>query len=166
MSRQWRRWLTTLAAVGCLASATAGAVGAAGGPDFFSRGASGFRGAAQRSLASGKPLFLYFYTDWCGYCRQFERELLSSAEVVRVLREQFEPVAINPEAGDEEAALGNSYGLRSFPLLLVQSPGPQGPTPLRRWVVDGGTQRLMLPAEFVQALEAAAAAARPAATSR
>ena len=130
-----------------------------GGPDMFSRGASGFRGAAQRSLANGKPLFLYFYTDWCGYCRQFERELLSSAAVIKALG-QFEVAAVNPESGDEEAALGDSYGIQSFPTLLVQTPGPQGPVALRRIIEEGGGARLMTPDEFVKALGLAAEAAR------
>ena len=159
MSGTRRRWLIAAAVIAWLAGATSGQAAGPGGPDSFARGASGFRGAAQRSKASGKPLFLYFYTDWCGYCRQFERELLSSEAVIRALQ-QFEVAAINPESGDDEAAVGDSYGIQSFPTLLVQTPGPRGPVRLRRSIDDGGSQRLMNPEEFVRALNAAAAAAR------
>jgi thiol:disulfide interchange protein len=135
------------------------AVAGARARDAFAQGGTGFREAAVRSKASGKPLFLYFYTDWCGYCRQFEKELLSTAEVIAALAE-YEPVAINPEKGEEAMALGDSYGVQSYPALMVQLPGPQGPARVRRTVAAGGAQRLMTPQEFVQALGAATAAAR------
>lgn len=159
----------TLAVLACLLASATPTFAAAGEPaapvdgarnrDAFAQGSAGFREAAVRSKASGKPLFLYFYTDWCGYCRQFEQELLSRAEVIAALAE-YEPVAINPEKGDEAAALGNSYGVQSYPALLVQLPGPQGPARVRRTVAESGAQRLMTPQEFVRSLNAAAAAAR------
>ena len=125
----------------------------------FAQGGTGFQEAGVRAKASGKPLFLYFYTDWCGYCRQFEQELLSKPEVIAALGD-YEPVAINPENGAAEAALGERYGVQSFPALMVQLPGSEARTRLRRTVSDQGAARLMTAPEFVRALSAAAAAAR------
>jgi len=164
---------TILAVLACLwqvpavfGAAAGAAAGAAVAPvtgerarDAFAQGGTGFHEAGVRAKASGKPLFLYFYTDWCGYCRQFEQELLSKPEVIAALGD-YEPVAINPEKGEAEAALGELYDVDSFPALMVQLPGSEARARLRRTVSDQGAARLMTAPEFVRALSAAAAAAR------
>lgn len=162
------RLSATLAVLGCLwqaapavfaAAAAAAPVTGARARDAFAQGGTGFRDAEVRAKASGKPLFLYFYTDWCGYCRQFEQELLSKPEVIAALAD-YEPVAINPEHGDAEAALGATYGVESFPALMVHLPASEGIARVRRTVPGSGASRLMTAPEFVRALSAATAAAR------
>jgi thiol:disulfide interchange protein len=143
-----------------LAGGLAAPAPAAGPPpgELWSRDAPGYRAATARAAASGKPLFVYFYTGWCGYCRQLERELLSTPEVTKALA-QFEAVGIDAEGGSEEAMLSGRYGVSSFPSLFVHSPGPQGPIRLSRHTAAGGASRLMTAKEFAQALTDAATAA-------
>src|SRR5207249_6373176 len=44
-------------------------------------GGQGYNRAWQEWKQSHAPAIIYFHTEWCGYCREFERELLSSEEV-------------------------------------------------------------------------------------
>lgn len=149
------------AVLGAAAGAATAAVTGDSARAAFAQGGTGFQEAGVRAKASGKPLFLYFYTDWCGYCRQFEQELLTKPEVIAALGD-YEPVAINPEKGEAEAALSQLYDVQSFPALMVQLPGSEARARLRRTVSEKGGARLMTAAEFVRALNAASAAARSA----
>src|SRR6185503_878086 len=72
-------------------------------PGGWLQGADGLYGALAsiKKEPTPPPMVVYFYTDWCGYCRQFERELLGTAPV-RKYFEDVVAVRINPEAGARE----------------------------------------------------------------
>lgn len=113
-------------------------------------GASGYSEAQRLSKASGRPVVVYFYTAWCGYCRELERELLDTPHVKAYLRGLVK-VRVNPETGPDEDAVSERHGVASFPTFLVGSPRSGAFTPVRRHVVRDGARRLMSPAEFVEA---------------
>ncbi|UIR56237.1 thioredoxin family protein [Sphingobacterium sp. SRCM116780] len=48
-----------------------------------------------------KPVFIFFYTDWCSYCRKMENEVFSNAEIIKELNNKFYPVRFNAESKDE-----------------------------------------------------------------
>jgi len=85
-------------------------------------GADGFVEALDQATADATPLAIYFYTDWCGYCRQLERELLFRTEVEDYLG-GLTKVRINPEHGQQESAIAQRYGVFGFPAFFLH-PGP------------------------------------------
>ncbi|CAK8711030.1 hypothetical protein GCAAIG_00285 [Candidatus Electronema halotolerans] len=68
-----------------------------------------------------KAFILFFYVDWCGYCKRLKKDFLAKPEVERVLAKYYR-VKINPEKGAEEKALANKYGVHGFPNFLVVRP--------------------------------------------
>ncbi|MEZ5331415.1 MAG: thioredoxin family protein [Thermoanaerobaculia bacterium] len=104
-----------------LVLAATAAAGSSEGPFLF--GADGWQEAMRRADESGKAVFVYFYTDWCPYCRQFDAELVAAPEVEAYLREDVVAVRINPEAGGAEAELARRYSVRGYPALFVHPRG-------------------------------------------
>lgn len=52
-------------------------------------------GVLRRAVSEQKPVFLYFFADWCGWCRRYEAEVLESPNVRARLMKDFVPVAVN-----------------------------------------------------------------------
>ncbi|REJ73459.1 MAG: thioredoxin family protein [Acidobacteria bacterium] len=127
------------------------------GVDFSTwlEGASGMLEATQRFDANPKPILVYFYTDWCGYCRQFERDLLASEEVQSYLRDEVLAVRINPEKGGGDAQVSRRYGVRGFPALFVHSAESKVVSRVDRMEVVDGRPRLLSPSQFIEVLDRA-----------
>lgn len=47
-----------------------------------------------------KPVFIYFYADWCAYCKKTDRHAFKSPEVIQQLSNQFYAVKMNAESTD------------------------------------------------------------------
>lgn len=82
--------------------------------------------AAQRE---NKPLYIYFYTDSCGYCKMMDKEVLGDKEISNLLKRDFIYVRINAEKTTDIAKL---YGVKGFPsswflestgARIVEAPG-------------------------------------------
>lgn len=114
-------------------------------------GASGFQQGIEEAEREGKTLAVYFYTDWCGYCRQLESELLNRVKVEEFLK-YLVKIRVNPESGSRERSLANAYGVRGYPSFFIQSTPGSTPQKIRR--TDRGG--LKSPEEFVSTLERAA----------
>jgi thiol:disulfide interchange protein DsbD len=119
-------------------------------------GADGLTEGLQRGQQQSKPVFLYFYTDWCGYCRQFERELLSQAEMQEYLA-SIVAVRVNPEAGPAEGVVGRRYSVDSFPSLFVHSAESPVVSQVQRVQIVEGRPVLMAPARFIDVIKTAGA---------
>ena len=118
-------------------------------------GASGFEQAVEEARRDQKPLLVYFRTEWCGYCRQFERELLSSTTVQRYV-DGVVKVTINPEVGRAEAQLASAYRVNSFPSIFMHPADLGPPRGIRRTAMRNGRIGLQTPDEFVETLRQAA----------
>jgi thiol:disulfide interchange protein len=113
------------------------------------KGASGFSDADEERKRLGAPMAVYFYTDWCGYCRRLDSEYFSSSEVEETLRGVVR-VRINPETGAAEQAIAKRFGVRGYPSFFIVS-------------ADGGAKRVhpfrsdgeMSPRDFAEACRAA-----------
>lgn len=119
------------------------------------QGASGMLNAIDRIGSEKKPMAVYFYTDWCPYCRQFENELLSAPEVQSYFRDLV-CVRINPEAGPEEAEMARLYGVSGYPAFFVHSNQSKAFTRVNRMTLKDGRPTLMEGGEFVDAVRRAA----------
>lgn len=127
-------------------------------PGTWLQGAEGLFGAIEslkKEPAAPAPMVVYFYTDWCGYCRQFERELLGTAPVKKYLEDVL-AVRINPEAGSRERQIADYYGVSGYPVFFVHSGRSKTLSQLQRMKVENGQPRLMTPEEFIEAVRAAA----------
>ncbi len=151
--------MTRLVTLFCLALlALAGPAAFAGAPDFTTwlTNVPGMLEAAQEYEKGEKPIFVYFYTDWCGYCRQFERELLGSDEVADYMSSIL-AVRVNPESGRGEAELGRRYGVSSFPALFVHSSESKTITRVQRMEMVDGRPKLLSPDAFIDMIKQAGA---------
>ncbi len=81
-------------------------------------GADGYDKALRIHRKEGKPMVLYFYTDWCPPCKDFKRDVLGS-EVVQVFLSDAVKVYINPELGNHERGVATNYNVRYFPTVYV-----------------------------------------------
>jgi thioredoxin-related protein len=94
-------------------------------------GASGttYQEAVRAAQRENKPLYLYFYSDSCGYCKMMDKEVLGDKEIGNLLKRDFVYVRINAEKTEDIAKL---YGVRGFPsswflessgARIVEAPG-------------------------------------------
>jgi len=77
-----------------------------------------------------KPVLLYFYTDWCVYCKKMEKNAFKNSEVISELKETFYAVKMNAESTDAITFDGQIFtneqskikrnGIHQIPLLLAR----------------------------------------------
>ena len=87
-----------------------------------------FNDGLAKARTEDKPIFLEFYTDWCPYCRKFQKETVNDPKVARMLAENFVYVRFNAEDTKNRVKFdGKSYthveltqvfGIRSYPSLV------------------------------------------------
>lgn len=111
--------------------------------------APGYEKALQLQRELGVPLIIYFYTDWCPFCRTLERDYLPTPPVLQYLR-GVAKVRINPEHGLTERQLAKQYGVTGYPSFLVMRKPSSLPTNVNPFRTTGGN---LTPAQFVRACE-------------
>ena len=97
-------------------------------------GAAGYTRAVELQQELKVPLIVYFYADWCSYCRTLDNEYLPSAPVQDYLRGVVK-VRINAEQGFAERALAKRFGVTGYPSFFVMRNPAARPvmvTPFRR----------------------------------
>ena len=73
-----------------------------------------FESAMQRARVENKPIFIDFYTDWCGVCKTLDREVLPQESVVSESR-NWVSIRINAEKRPDVAG---AYGVTGYPTLV------------------------------------------------
>ncbi len=114
-------------------------------------GATGFAKAVELQRELNVSLVVYFYTDWCSYCRTLDQQYLSNPSVHRALQRSI-TVRINPEYGAEELLIAQRYGVDGYPTFLIMdhaSATPKDLQPFRK----GGNH--LSPQQFAAACEKA-----------
>lgn len=113
--------------------------------DGWYHGASGYDRAITEQKASGKPILLYFHTEWCGWCKKLDRDVFASSAFDSRFGSALK-VKVNPDDSRTERELASRYSVRGFPTVYVVAAGEA-----RQPVVG------YLPAdEYLAALQAAA----------
>lgn len=64
-----------------------------------------------------KPIFVFGHTTWCGYCKQMDKEVLTSAEAGSAFNSAFINVSLDMEKGDG-LKLSKLMNITAFPALL------------------------------------------------
>lgn len=111
-------------------------------------GAQGYERALEEAKGNQRPIALYFYTDWCGFCRKLERDVLTQPAMKPCLSSVI-PVKVNPEKGPQESLLARKFGVSSFPRFFITEPKGNGKTPISNaTAAPGGGSRLKNADEF------------------
>lgn len=90
-----------------------------GVPGVWLDGPDGFEIAKRIHLNNGTPLLIYVYTDWCGYCRRLNTQILPDAGVQACLN-QMTKVKINAETSEQAKRLASELRIAGYPTLLVR----------------------------------------------
>ncbi|MCA9260339.1 MAG: thioredoxin family protein [Planctomycetales bacterium] len=78
--------------------------------------------AWSATQSSRRPMFLYFTSDSCRYCKKMVQQTLSHPQIASELAAYAEPVEINASKTPE---LARKLGVRAYPTTLVISPENQ-----------------------------------------
>jgi thiol:disulfide interchange protein len=73
----------------------------------------------KEAKATGKPILVDIYTDWCGFCHKLDRETLSAPSVASFLSENFVAIRVNAEDGKDGQAFAARHNVRGYPTNLV-----------------------------------------------
>ncbi len=80
-----------------------------------------FAKAQAQAKKQNKPIFIDFYTSWCGPCKKMDRDVFSDRRVSKYYNENYVSLKINAEQGDGRA-LADKYKVKGFPTLCVIDP--------------------------------------------
>jgi thiol:disulfide interchange protein len=117
------------------------------------QGPRGLEQAMAEAEKKGTPVAVYFYTDWCPYCRNFQSYLLD-ATAVDAYFEGLAKVRINPEKGAEAAALAKKYGIHGYPSFYLHPQAQAKAEPLSPFIQERRSSRIRTPGEFIAACKA------------
>lgn len=157
LARLFRSALILISILGLLAGHPAAAEESIDAPDWsgWHEGVDGLTQAIKLQSETGKPMFVYFYTTWCGYCRQFERVLLTDGDVQDYLDEII-AVRLDAEGGQGELEIRSMYGVNGYPALFMHSGRTRTVSRVTRMEMKDGQARLLEGVDFVKELKNAA----------
>lgn len=133
-----------------LALLVALALGAAPAPKGAVRWEHRLEDALKKAKASGKPVLIDFWAEWCGWCHRLDQTTYADPAVMKLIADDFVPLKIDTEAGKRSTEIAYKYNVQSLPTIAFVSPSGR---PIDR--VDG----FQGPGPFPRTLEAARAKA-------
>ena len=102
---------------------------------------SDYKKAQQEAKASNKFLLLDFTgSDWCGWCKRLEQEILSQSQFENYARESLVLLEVDfprakaqsPELRKQNQELAQQYQIEGFPTIVVLNGDGQ-----KLWQYDG-----------------------------
>ena len=78
----------------------------------FDRGRS-----LEKAKATNKPILVFFYTDWCGFCQRFIHTFDKITKDKRI-KSKFAIAFVNCEK-EENQPIMKEYGVQGFPTVFV-----------------------------------------------
>lgn len=82
---------------------------------------SDFAEAEAQARKLNRPLVVHFYAPWCGPCRQMERQVLNSPQLLKTLHEGFVAVKVNTES-ERGGQVTSRFKIQGLPTDMVLSP--------------------------------------------
>lgn len=73
-----------------------------------------YEAALSKAKEQDKKSFIYFYTEWCTYCKKVENDLFKDSDVAGYLNEHFVSASVNVK-GNESKRIAKDYGVSGFP---------------------------------------------------
>jgi thioredoxin-like negative regulator of GroEL len=124
-----------------LALVVALALGAAPAPKESIRWEHRLEDALKKAKATGKPVLIDFWAEWCGWCHRLDSTTYADPAVVKLIGSDFVALKIDTEAGKRSTEIAYKYNVQSLPTIAFVSPsgrpidrvnGFQGPGPFPR----------------------------------
>lgn len=87
-----------------------------------------YQEAAQVAKKDKKPLFLFFTgSDWCGWCKKMESEILSTPDFANAAGSRFVFVMLDfpmnqtlpPDIAEQNNQLKQKYGVTGYPTVII-----------------------------------------------
>ncbi|MGB1242014.1 MAG: thioredoxin family protein [Chitinophagales bacterium] len=73
--------------------------------------------ALDKAKKENKPVFVDFYTTWCGPCKMMEKTVFTKSNVSKFYNKNFINIKIDAEKG-EGRNLAAKYNVAGFPCLI------------------------------------------------
>jgi thioredoxin-like negative regulator of GroEL len=116
-----------------------------------------FDDALRKAKATGKPVIVNFWAEWCQWCRRLDRTTYVDP-VVTQEAEDFVAVRVNTEGSKKEVAVALRYDVSSLPTVVFLTPAGHQVTRINGFQGPGEfphtLQRVRLEAQKVMAWEA------------
>jgi thiol:disulfide interchange protein DsbD len=78
--------------------------------------------AVQQSRATGKPLLIDFFAEWCAACKELDVHTWADPTVAKEVADRFVPLKIDStEESDENDTLQKKYGVPGLPTVLMMA---------------------------------------------
>jgi thiol:disulfide interchange protein len=89
---------------------------------------SDFGSGLERAGAEGKPMVIFFFASWCGYCKRMDRTTWKDPAVIETLSEKAIAVRIDgEETAERNGFIGNElaarFGVGTYPTIVLLSDG-------------------------------------------
>ncbi|MFW5793133.1 MAG: thioredoxin family protein [Bacteroidota bacterium] len=68
-----------------------------------------FEEAVSKAEDNPKKIFMYIYTDWCGFCKKMEAQTFSNPTIAKILNNNFYPVKFNAEQAETVSFKGYEF---------------------------------------------------------
>lgn len=80
-----------------------------------------FERALTKARIEGKPVMIFFYTDWCGWCQSMDRYIFSNKKMTDFSSRELISLRMNAEK-KKAFALLRKYRVRSYPTVIFVNP--------------------------------------------
>jgi thioredoxin 1 len=77
----------------------------------------------KRATKENKPVLLYFYSQYCGYCDAMDRDVLNDKEISPVLKKEIVYIRIDV---DKKRDIASRYNIRGYPTIVLLEPSGKG----------------------------------------
>lgn len=75
----------------------------------------GFEESLELAAKEKKIVMIYFWADWCGFCRKIEQEVFANRDVQEAIDQSFLAVSVNVQ--DDPGDLKSKYRASALPTL-------------------------------------------------
>ena len=77
-----------------------------------------FASVLKKAKAENKPIFIDFYTTWCGPCKFMDETVFELEQVGDLFNENFINIKVNPERDKDGPMLASQFGVVGYPMLV------------------------------------------------